>query len=335
MVPASDANPPLRARLVRALTSLPARAAVTVALLALLSVVVDWSTVERRLHDGRPGWLAAAVATFVIGLLAGAWRWHLLLIAAELPAQWSRTIRAYFMGAFANNFLPTGFGGDAVRALAVGRSGPDLARGATTVVVDRLTALACVVGVAWIALALDAGSVPVELVVGLGLVTAAAVAGVLLVRAAARTAAVRRIIPAPARPVLSEARGALGLLVADHGVTVRVTALGLVYQALAAISVWCGAKAIGLDLPVALVAVTLPLVLIATLVPISLAGFGIREGGYAVLLATAGVASADATLLSLITVVTMALASLPGAFMILTGGRRAQAPPAGSPATER
>ena len=85
---------------------------------------------------------------------------------------------------------------------------------------------------------------------------------------------------------------------------------------------WCAARSIELELPFTLVAVTVPLVLVLTLVPVSVAGFGVREGGFAVLLGTAGVSATDATLLSLTTVVVMAVASLPGAVAIVAGGGR-------------
>ncbi len=63
--------------------------------------------------------------------------------------------------------------------------------------------------------------------------------------------------------------------------------LGLGYQWLIVPSVWCAARTIGLELPYSLLAVTVPLVLVLTLLPVSVAGFGVREGGFAVLLGTA------------------------------------------------
>jgi glycosyltransferase 2 family protein len=308
----------------RRLTSLPVRAAVTLGLLALLAVIVDWSQLGRQLERGDPWWLAAAVVVLFLGLLTGAWRWHALLAVAELsPRPW-RTLRAYFMGAFTNNFLPTGFGGDAVRTLAVGRSGPALARGATTVLVDRLTALGCLIAISWLALALHPEAVPASLSVTLLAVSAGAAIGTAFLLAAARSPRVRSLVPGPARPAALEILAALRLLRADRRSAAGVMLLGLAYQALVVLSVWCGARAVGLELAFALVAVTLPLVLLATLVPISVAGFGIREGGYVVLLAQAGVAAGAATVFSLVTVVTMALASMPGALAIMTRGGRPQ-----------
>ena len=301
-------------------SSTPARLAVTAVLLAVLAARIDWAAVERRLRDGRPGWLLAAIAVVVVALLAGAWRWGLLLRAAELPAGARPVLRGTFMGAFANNFLPTGFGGDAVRALSVARRGPELARAATTVIADRATALTCLLALGW--LTLPFGDVPRELVGALVAVTIAAGVVAALVLAAASSSRLRERIPLRARPALTEMGRALGAVLADGGVVARVTALGLAYQLLIVLSVWLGARSIGLELAYPLIAVTVPLVLLLTLLPVSLAGFGVREGSYAVLLGTAGVSTTDATMLSLITVLAMAVASLPGA-VALAAGRRA------------
>jgi hypothetical protein len=66
----------------------------------------------------------------------------------------------------------------------------------------------------------------------------------------------------------------------------------------------------------------LPLVLFATIIPISIAGFGVREGAFVALLGEAGVSSADAVLLSLATVASLAIASLPGGVLMIVRHER-------------
>ena len=299
--------------------STPARLAITAILLGLLATQLDWSTALDRVRSGDPLWLAGAVLAVFTALAVAAWRWQRLLVSAELPAGPRAVLRGYFMGAFANNFLPTGFGGDAVRALTVARPGPQLARAATTVLADRLTSLACLLVLGWLVLPFDPGAVPGELVGLLAFGSAAALAGAALVWAAARSRALRARIPDRLRPIVSEMYQPLRVLAGDRPLIAQVTVLGLLYQAFILLSVWLDARAIGLELPFALIAVTVPLVLVLTLLPVSLAGFGVREGSFAVLLGTAGVSATDATLLSLTTVLTMAIASLPGAVAIVVG----------------
>ena len=133
---------------------------------------------------------------------------------------------------------------------------------------------------------------------------------------------VRARVPDRLRGVLGEMWAPLRTLASDRPLIARVTALGLAYQALILLSVWCAARSIELEREFTLIAVAVPQVLVLTLVPVSVAGFGVREGGFAVLLGTAGVSATDATLLSLTTVAVMAVASLPGAVAIVAGGGR-------------
>jgi glycosyltransferase 2 family protein len=297
------------------------RLAVTAALLAVLATQIDWDAAWERVSGGSPGWLVLGVGALLAGLLAGAARWHLLL--PQTP--WREALRAYFVGAFANNFLPTGFGGDAVRSVAAARGGTGLAMAAATVLVDRLTALGSLLLLGWAMVIADGGAVPQLLVGLLAALSALVVAAYVPVRWASSSAWLRTRVPRRLVPLAVAIGSTLRALARDRALLARFAVLGLVYQALVVASVWCGARTIGLHLPYALLAVAVPLVLVLTALPVSLAGFGVREGSFAVLLGTAGVAATDATLISLLSVVTLALASLPGAVAIVRGRRHSDA----------
>jgi uncharacterized membrane protein YbhN (UPF0104 family) len=220
---------------------------------------------------------------------------------------------------FANNFLPTGFGGDAARALVIAPAAPSTGRAVASVFVDRVTALACLVLLAWFAVAVEPDSVPGSLIGLLAFATALGLAGALALaflarrshRATHATFLQRLIAPLALMWVEIRDRGKL------RSVALRTTTLGLAYQATMVLASWVLARAIDLDLSFALLAVVTPLVILVTLFPISIAGLGVREGGYVTLLAEAGVSAPDATLLSLLTVAALAIATLPGAVGLL------------------
>jgi glycosyltransferase 2 family protein len=159
----------------------------------------------------------------------------------------------------------------------------------------------------------------------LAVTTVMGVAGLGLLVLSSRSARVRRLVPERLRPAAQTVLATLRAYAASRPLLVRTTLLGLVYQALVVLcTIWL-ARAIGLDLSAALVAAVLPLVLLATLVPITIAGLGVREGGFVALLAAAGVAAEPATLLSLLSLATAAVASLPGALVLLSWHRRPRA----------
>jgi uncharacterized membrane protein YbhN (UPF0104 family) len=310
---------PLR-RVLAAVTSPVGRVVGTAVLLGVVAASIDWGLIGDRLGAGRWEWFALAVAAVAVALVVGAVRWHRLLLAAGVPVTLRQSARAYAIGVFSNNFLPTAFGGDAARAWLVARSGRPLMRAATSVLFDRVSALACFVALGWLLLAADPDPVPRSLVLALAAVTAAGCAGVAGLLAGARVGALRRLSARLLRSAGAEAADVGRAYAADRRLMAEAALLGIAYQALVVVSVWFLARAIGVPLALSVLAVALPVVLVATLIPISIAGFGLREGAFVVLLARAGVASTDAALLSVLTVAALALASLPGGIALLVHG---------------
>jgi uncharacterized membrane protein YbhN (UPF0104 family) len=313
--------------LIGALTSLPGRIAISALLLAAVALSVDWADARQSLEGAEVGWFGLAVVLVEASLLLGAIRWHGLVRAAGLPAGRGECVRAYMIGAFTSIALPTGFGGDLVRSWIVARERAGLARSLVSVVADRVSALVAFLVVAWLAVAVDPGSVPGALLGLLALATAAVVAGAgALVIAVKRPGRLTRLVPQRLQPVAADARSVLRAYAGDTGLLARQLAMGLAFQVLAVMAVWALARGLGLELDLALIAVVTPLVLLATLLPISIAGFGVREGAFAALLGEAGVATSDAVLISLLSVAAMAVASLPGGLLIITGGRPREIP---------
>ena len=159
-----------------------------------------------------------------------------------------------------------------------------MARALTSVVVDRVSALVCLLVLAWIGLGLDPGEIPGSLTTLLAAVTAAmALAGVAMI-ALLRRQGLGRLLPEWLRPWVAEVASVLRDYGRNRELLVRVFVLGILFQVLTIGSGWAISKALGLDLEPSVLAVVIPLALIATLVPISLAGFGIREGAFIALL---------------------------------------------------
>lgn len=306
------------------------RLAVTVVLLAVVATQVDWAKAWDRVQGGSWGWFAAAAGFFALAQVFGAFRWHLFVLAAGIAARWPESGRAYAIGLFFNNFLPTSIGGDAARALVIGRSGPRLARAFTSVVLDRTTSFLCLLAVSWIMLATSPGSVPHSLIAGLAAATVGVTAAVGLLLLVGMRSRGRLVSWLPERVKLfaREAREGLRLSLASPRLLVGATLLGLVFQVFAILSFWAVARSVGLHLPLSLMGVAASLVIIISLMPISIAGFGVREGGMVLVLGAAGVSATDATVISLTGVVAVMLATLPGGIALVLPGPR---PLAGEP----
>jgi uncharacterized membrane protein YbhN (UPF0104 family) len=311
-----------------------ARALVSLALIGVVLSQLDLGDALNRLEDGEWQWFALGGAALLGALVLGAVRWHVFLQAAGIARTLTHTMRVYAIGAFANSFLPTAFGGDALRAWFAGGPGTR-ARAAVSVVVDRATMLAAVIAFAWLALAADTDAVPATLVQTLAIMTAAVALGGVLIAVAFRASdGEAGWLPSRLAPWIAKAASSTRACFRGSAAW-QTTVLGLGYEALAVLSVWLVARSIGLDLPFSLLAVVIPVVLVFTAIPLSLGGLGVREGSYVLLLHEAGVSTTDAALLSLSSTVLFALVTLPGAFALLTTNRSARAvAPASARSTE-
>ncbi|WP_233243873.1 lysylphosphatidylglycerol synthase transmembrane domain-containing protein [Paraconexibacter algicola] len=305
----------------RVLGSIWTRILVTLGLLAVVAANVDWSLMRDRVSAGEPGWVLIAVMLVVAALAVGLVRWWHLLTVAGVRLDTRRVSRVYAVSTFSSTFLPTSVGGDVARALLVVRRGPLLARVAMSVVVDRIGGLIGLLGVAWIALLADPQAAPYDVRVFFAWVTAVfGIGGLLGLAVVLRARALSRFVPRRLQATLARARQVLLDYTADPRLVLSLVFTSLVFQALVALSVVALARAIDIELTFATAAVTITLMTVATLVPLSIAGFGVREASYVVVLGESGVSATDATLISLLTVVTLLIASLPGAYLLARHG---------------
>lgn len=279
----------------------------------LLGVVLAYANVgdvAAALRDGEWSWFLAAVGLLAVVAVVGGIRWQLLLREAEVEVPSVRAVRAVGASFFLNNVLPTSFGGDAARAWLVGRESGRLLRSATATAVDKATIVGCLFLLAWIALALDAATVPESLVRVLTWVTIGlAIASVVAVLAAAGVRPVVRRLPEGLAALIREAWITLRIWARSARLMGWLLALGLLYQALAVLALVCVAKTISVELSFALAAVVAAIVIVVMLIPVSIGGLGVREGGFVLLLAEAGVDSADATVISLLSAASILVSS--------------------------
>jgi len=315
------------------------RVLVSALLLAAVLAYADVNAVASALRDANWSWFAAALGLMAIAAVVGALRWRLLLQEVEIEVSALRAVRTFSGALVLNNVLPTSIGGDAVRTWLVGRESGRLLRAATATVVDKLTALACLYVVAWVAIAVDRESVPSSLVgvfawVTVGLAAACVVAAL----AAAGVRPILRRFPVRPAAMIRETWATLRTWARSTRTVTFVLALGFAYQVLAVLVLVMVGKTVGVQLSFAVAAVSSAIVLVAMLVPISIGGLGVREGGFVLLLGEAGINGADATSISLLSAAVVVLA---GAAVVAAsaawntlrlGERRARALPRQPPA---
>lgn len=259
--------------------------------------------------EGANLWLLAlAFLLFNLSLVVRAGRWLILLRGLGSPVSFGRLIELYFVGSFFNSFLPSGFGGDLVRAAEVTR---DVEGGAAvgTVLVDRLSGLMVLFMMALGALPFSARLLPPEILWPIAVIAAVGLVGffALLQGGLLRWLSpfLERLLPAKLAAAVSPTGdgpvGKVNRAVTSCGWRAVAGALGAsaVFNTIL-ISWWIlSGKALGLTLsPLAYIAF-IPILSLALMVP-SIGGLGVREVVAPLLFAGVGVPEAQAVALSLV-----------------------------------
>ena len=135
----------------RGILKLLIRVAVGAAVLAFLFVKADLHQLWHTLQQARVGYLVIAAGAIFGGLLVSALRWKAYLDALEMPLPYATLYRLYFVGTFFNAFLPTGVGGDAYKAVRLGRDRDSMAPAFASVFLDRFAGIVGMAGIGLVA----------------------------------------------------------------------------------------------------------------------------------------------------------------------------------------
>src|SRR5262245_28095379 len=245
-------------------------------------------------------------------------RWHIVLAAETTsPGPWT-LLKIVLVGLFFNQVLPSGVGGDAVRAWRCHQIGIGAAAAIRSLILDRLSGY-------FVMIVLFAAGLPVLLPsladaqqrCGAVLLLGAASCGLLVFflmdylprrvlrfRLASELAVLsregRRLCSRPGRLA-----ALLGLAVTTIGLTI--------------LSFMLVADSLGVHLSFGSWIVIVPPVTLIQLVPVSLAGWGVREFGFVVILAGFGISAEAALATWLLIGLSLIAVGFPGGLLWLTG----------------
>ena len=298
---------------------------VSAILLAIILRQVHWTEVWDALRRIDLFWLAVAWGLFLLGVVVRAVRWRLLLDALGVHRPLRELTNWYFVGSFFNVILPTGFGGDAVRAAELsqdtGRPGPVI----NSVLVDRYLGIMVLLGMGLIAGIARPGTAPPSVFAFTAVLFSGGLLAAWLLRRswwadlARRDNVVGRVVCLLRLPGLAEAFAPY-----DRGSIGRALAASLVFNLLQIgwnVAIGWG---LGLRLPVSAYFAFVPLTAVVLLLP-AFGGLGVREMSYVGLFGSAGVPQAIALALSLgVYIITVATGLIGGVIYLVGGIRRAR-----------
>lgn len=315
--------------------------ALSLGLLAFFLSRIGWSQVWSGLAGAHYGWVLSAAAAYGLGVIVRALRWQALIRAYGADVSLWRLARLSFVGFYFNAFLPTGYGGDVVRAVEAARIMPGPVA-VSSLVADRAIGLFGICLLALAALPLNlrggdpslrlmgaaAGAVAAALFIGFWLLTRTEFVGWALARAPfLRFATGSRGTTVSSREERGTGRGKVitkgtdGPVGALKGYTLRNLAGPLVYALIFgftnALTYALIGQAVRVEAPFSYYLLASPLITLVLLIPLAFNGVGTRDAAYLLLFTPLGVPAAAALAMSLLYHVLNLLAALAGGAVYL------------------
>ena len=301
---------------------------------AVIGVLV-WRTPHRdqltkALREADKGWVAAAAALLLVGIVLSALRWRAYLDALELSMPLRQILRLYFVGTFFNAFLPSGVGGDGYKAVRIGKARGNYTNAFASVFLDRFAgfmglALVGLLGVtAELASDHELRVAKIAFVLSAGMLSA----GAILLVGGERLLGRGRVVKE--HGIGGKLRGAVRAIheAGRHPpAAARGYLFGVAFQTLVLAYHFSLVRALHLKgVPIGGLAGVVVVASLATMIPLSPGGLGCREVAYVWALTTFGVARAEATAFAALVLAILLVTSAIGGLIYLVAGGEVRAP---------
>jgi glycosyltransferase 2 family protein len=298
----------------------------TVVLFFFLVRSISWSAFLHQLHHMDVGGLLIGLIIGLFGVITSSYQWQSLLDAEHIHIDLRRLINLYLVGIAFNHFLPSGMGGDVVKAYYVGRDGQNTAGSASAVIMSRVTGFIGMMLVSSIALLLWPGSFSRKLIIAFILSCIAMCIALVIVYLC--------VSILPGRLSKRWVDKKLFATIINVGQTVHKSArqphsigaaimFGVLFHVGAALNYYEYAQVLHVTVPFTFYLVAIPFVSLIAFLPISINGFGLRESAFVYIFSTVHVAVATSLLLALLMDVQVLLCGIiGGAIYLLMDGRK-------------
>lgn len=288
----------------RAIAGYVIKALLGVALLAFILSRLNRHELLGLLSHERVGYFLLGTALYVSGQAIASYRWELLARMLGVTSRYIDLLLFFFIGSFTNLFVPGLVGGDAARAVYLGRRTRQMGKSVASVLADRLVGLLALVWVSVICVAtLGYGVFPREVTLPTFVIGAISLVAFL---AMPLVTLLSRLVPGRVRATIElltpYLRGRIALL--------PPLALSFVLHVSQVVAQYVLGIGLGLSVPFRLFLLCVPIGNLFAALPITLNGLGVREGVYIVLFGMLGVGKADATALGLLWFASTTLAGL-------------------------
>lgn len=304
------------------------RIGITLLLFIFLFKSLSWSTLIQALAHVQFGKLLLGLVIGVMGIVISSYQWRSLLHAERIKYDLADLIDLYMVGIAFNHFLPTGMGGDAVKAVQVGRASGNGAGSTSAVVMSRLTGFIGMLLLALPVLVIWHGQFKQNIILWflllsflvLGMISGAIFMAAVLPKLYKGKWSNHRIFAS-----VMKTGNALQTAVRRPFAMSKATLFGVGFWLVACLNHYAYGIALGIQVPLYFYFIAIPFVALVTFLPISINGFGLREGAFVFIFSTAYVAPTSSLLLALFMDAQALLFGLVGICIYLKMGSKSNA----------
>lgn len=293
-------------------------------LLGGLAAWLDITAIVAEVERLSTAWVALALALTLPQVAISAWRWKLTARLLNVRLRWGAALGDYYLATFLNQVLPGGVMGDATRAWRHARESGERGPAVRAVIIERASGQLVLAVMALLTLLSPIWHEPLSAALlqistqGLAALTASeAVVWLIAIVALIVTAGlIRRLYRKPPRALHGLGGDLYRTLLGAGAWQRQILGSLLVVASYVAVFI-CAARAIGVELPTAMLLALIPPILMVMAIPLSIAGWGLREGAAALVWVGAGLPPAQGVAVSVAYGLLVLASSLPGALFLL------------------
>ena len=294
---------------------------ITVAILALIARAIDLTAVLGVVRRMQPEYLLLALLMQLLSAALASYRWYLIMRRLKFGQGPLFYLKSYLKGSFFNQALPGGIGGDAYRVLESAKLGNGKKAAFYGVLLDRLLGLIGLLLLNLLANMAYPDLLPAPI---FHILNAIALGGIATVVAFAVLGKVQRFARYTLTRHLHEISADMRRVYHDPRAILLHSVISVLIHFISMLAVYFIGTGVGLNYSLLTFLVLVPPVMLLTIAPISLAGWGVREGGMIGLFLLVG---ADKTLvlsMSVLYGLVLLAASLPGLYLFLMSRHKSE-----------
>lgn len=294
---------------------------ITIAILVFIASKIDLSSVLGVVRGMKLEYLLLALVMQLLSAVLASYRWCLIMRRLKFEEGPMFFLKSYLKGSFFNQALPGGIGGDAYRVLETSQLGHGKKPAFYGVFLDRLLGLIGLLLLNLLANVTYPDLLPPAIFHLLNLIALGGIAAVVLF---AMLGKVDRFANLKFTRHLHEISADMRRVYHDPGAIALHSVISVLIHFISMLAVYFIGTGVGLNYDLLTFLVLVPPVMLLTIAPISLAGWGVREGGMIGLFLLVG---ADKTLvlsMSVLYGLVLLAASLPGLYLFLMSRQKSE-----------